>query len=225
MPRPFKFRLKDKDGETPEIQGEFSDEEWELLQRYARFFDEFADTDLCKRGLDYGISIAWSADGGWAPVDTSRLPPKKDLREFLHAFRPILLEGEPTYFMKVLSIISKQAPHRGWRMLRDEFDGRRFEQMFTISVTPACSALNPDPQRVVLNSARTLKKWLNAFEYHRDADLAAEFAEVHADDFPTPDDIKGLMLEILREKTLAALKLREIIRTFNQGPGSSTTIK
>jgi hypothetical protein len=225
MPKPFRFRIQDKDGEGPDINGEFSDDEWQLLESFAHFVDEIADTALGKRGLDYSMTIAWNAETGWAPVDTSRFPSKTELREFLHVFRPILLEGEPTYFMKVANIIAKRAPHKGWRGLRDQFEGTRFEKMMTISTLSAATASQPAPSSIVLNSGETLKNWLNAFEYHHDANLAAEFNEIHAEDFPTPDHIKRLMLELLREKAVAAAKLREIIRTFEQGKGASFTVR
>jgi hypothetical protein len=225
MPKPFRFRIQDKDGEGPDVEGEFSDDEWRLLQSFAHFVDELADTAVGNRGLDYGMTIAWSAETGWAPVDTSRLPSKTELREFLHVFRPILLEGEPTYFMKVANIIARRAPHKGWRALREQFEGTRFEKMVTISVLPSATASQPTAASIVLNSGKTLKKWLNAFEYHHDANLAAEFNEIHAEDFPTPDHTKGLMLELLREKAVAAVKLREIIRTFQRGKGASFTMR
>jgi hypothetical protein len=226
MPKELNIRIqKDGNEESPEIHVEFSDKEWELLQRYSRYFDELADTDLGRRGFSFKFSFRWTLEDGWEPVETSGFPPKKDLREFLYMFRPIILECEATHFMKVLKVVSKRVPYRqGWRMLRDQFDGTRFRNEVTISVTPAPTASRPDRAGIVLNAEERFKKWLNAFEYHRDADKAAEFDEIQADDFPTPAHIKGLMLTMLRDKAGAAEKLRSVIKVMEGDRGSSFVV-
>lgn len=221
MPRPFKFRIRDEEGETPEIHGSFSDDEWGLLTRFAALVDEVGATPIVRRGLDYGFSFTWDAALGWLPVDVSRFPSKTELREFLHVLRPIILESEATFLLRVLKVLSRKAPHPIWKRLRSRFYCSRVLGLLRIEVNVPSS----DRHAIVLNSERTLKKWLNAFEYHRDAGLAAEFAEIHASDFPTPEHTKGLMLELLREKTIAAAQLREVVRSFELGKGATCTVR
>jgi len=216
--------MNDVDGST-KIETEFSDQEWALLEGFAAVFDELSASPGTRAVASFGFPIEWDRETGWAPVDTSTFPSTTELAAFLHLLRPIILNDERTYFMKVLGVISQRAPSKAWKALRAQFDGKRFESMMTISITPAPTPDLPDPKTFVLNSGRTLQKWLNAFQYHRDAALAAEFSEIHADDFPTPDHVKGLMLQLLVDKLVAADKLRQIIRVFQQGPGASFEIR
>jgi len=212
--------MQDSSGST-KVEAEFSDEDWTLLEEFATVFDELSASPATRAVASFGFSIKWDHESGWAPVDTSSFPSTTDLAAFLHLLRPIILTDERTHFMKVLKTISQRAPSKAWKALRAQFEGRRFESMLTISVTAAPRSDQPEPQTFILNSGRTLQKWLNAFQYHRDATLAAEFHEIHADDFPTPDHVKGMMLQLLVDKVVVAAKLREIIRVFQEGPGAS----
>lgn len=220
MPKHIRFELTDVDG-TRKVEFDFSDQEWALLDEYAAIFDELAGSPATQALAGFGFSIKWDREMGWERVDTSRFPSITDLAAFLHLFRPIILNDERTFLMKVLGVISQRAPSKAWKALNAEFDGRRFASMVTIAMTPAPTPEEPTPATLVLNSGRTLQKWLNAFEYHRDADKAAEFSEIHADDFPTPDHVKGLMLQLLVDKLTAAAKLRQLIGSFQKGPGAS----
>lgn len=224
MPRPFKFKLSDQDGETPEFVGEFSDDEWAKLQRYCRFFDAVCDTRLVKGGMNYGFSFVWDAKTGHS-IDTSRFPDPADVAEFLHRFRPIILHDEPTSFSKTLGIISQKAPHRGWRILSQQYSGKRFRKAVSLRMTAAPTGEEPPAAPVTINSANALQNWLNAYEYHHDEDLEAEFEKLDSPEYPGRDLIRGMMLEMLREKFIAAAQLRQIIRTFEQGTGASYVVK
>ncbi len=224
MPKHIRFELTDQDG-TQKVETDFSDQEWSLLEDYSAIFDQLATSPATTSVASFGFSIKWDSEAGWAPVDASQFPSRTDLAAFLHLFRPIILNDERTFFMKVLGVISQRAPSKAWKALKVEFDGRRFESMMTISMTSASTPEQPTSETLILNSGRTLQNWLNAFEYHRDAAKAAEFSEIHADDFPTPDHVKGLMLQLLVEKLKAAAKLRELIRALQQGPGASFKTK
>jgi hypothetical protein len=158
VPRPFRFRIRDENGETPEIAGTFSDDEWNLLVRFAAAADDLANVPLAKRGLDYGFSFAWDGKTGWSPIDSRRFPSRTEPHEFLYVLRSIILESEPTHFLRVLYVLSRKAPHSGWRSLRARFDGSRFLEMLRIELHVSVG----DQNAIVLNSERTLKNWLNA---------------------------------------------------------------
>lgn len=220
MPKHVRLEITDADG-FKKIETDFEDVEWALLEEYAAVFDEVLASPATRAVASFGFSIEWDHAAGWAPVDTSGFPSKTELAAVLHLLRPVILNDERTYFMKVLGVITRHASSKAWKALRGQFDGRRFESMITISMTTPATSNQPNPQTLILNSGRVLQKWLNAFEYHRDAGKAAEFSEIHAEDFPTPDHVKGLMLQLLVDKIAAAAKLREVIRVLQNGPGAS----
>jgi len=222
MPKHVRFELTDVDGPR-KFETNFLDEEWALLEEYAAAVDELLESPAAIAVASFGFSVRWDRLKGWEPVDASRFPSRTELAAVLHLARPFVLQGERTYFGKVLSIISARAPSKAWKALRAQFDGARFESMMTVAIVPAPTTEEPSPQAFILNSGRTFHLWLNAFEYHRDADKAAQFNEIHADDFPTPNHVKGFMLQLLYDRLGAAEKLREIIRVFQQGPGASFT--
>ena len=195
MAKHVRFEMTDADG-FKKIETDFSDEEWALLEEYATVFDELVTSPATRGVVTFGFSINWSDMIGWASVDTSKFPSKTELAAVLHFLRPIILSSERTYFMKVMNVIAKRAPSKAWKALRRQFEGSRFESMMTISVTPPPTPLQPEPKPIILNSGDLLRKWLNAFEYHRDADKAAEFSELYQDDFPTPEHVKGLMVSV-----------------------------
>lgn len=225
MPMKFKFSIKDDQGDTADFEGEFTDEDWKVLQRYRGFVEGLAETQLGKRGLNYGMSIEWNAQTGVAPPDTSNFPSDVELREFLHVLRPLILNDEPTFFGKVLGTISRRAPHKGWKLLQNRFSCTRWESMATITVTTPEKPDDPSTT-IVLTSGDTLRKWLNAYEYHHDEDLQAEFTNVvGAPDGFQLDHIKGLMLELIREKTVAIVDLHRIIQSFDEKKGFSVTVK
>jgi len=209
-------------GPKENVAFDFSDDEWVLLERFAARVDELMDSAAVRAVFDGGVSIAWDHQTGWKPVDKSRLPSKDDLNAFLGYLRPIILETEPWSFQRAMTIIGRCGPRSAWKAIRDRYNGARYERMFSVSVTLPAGA--DDPSVLVLNARDTLRLWINAFGYHEDTDKVAMFERFFRDGFPTPDHVRGFAIEMLIEKAIAAIDLREVIGMFQAGPGASCVL-
>lgn len=221
MPKKVSLTISSASREPEDFEFEFSDEEWKKLLAYAERVDKLDESPATGALLRAGFSVEYTADGGFAPVDTSRFPSDDELAAFLHRFRPIILSKEPYSFEKTLAVVSKKAPSKVWKAVRGAFDGTHVVDKFTIKLTPAASTDNPTPAPVVLNSEGVFKLWLNGFEYHEDEDKAASIENLYSEAFPSPEHVKGMMLYLLQEKAKAAAQLRQIVRVFDLGPGAS----
>ena len=159
MAHEYKLTLTMKDtGQNVSVSGEFEDEDWERLEEFAQYADELLHTKLVQDGMTSSLKIKWEQKTGL--VTSADLPPWDDVTVFLHKFRPLGLQSEPTYFYNICNVLAKELVHPDFHLMIDDarqvFGGKRLQRMFTIQIDDE-----------VLNSEKVLYDWLNAYEYHR----------------------------------------------------------
>jgi hypothetical protein len=92
----------------------------------------------------------------------SPLPSDESLEAFIHRFRPIYLNKEPTNFHRVANALSEHFSHKAIavciRQLKRIYEMRDTSKKFAITVSGRS-----------ITSGDFLDDYLNGFEYHRDA--------------------------------------------------------
>lgn len=178
----------------------FQDLEWELLVRFASFEQELATTTFVQAGMPHNVSFALSASG---QSRLPELPPDVQISEFLHKMRPFILEQEPTFYMRVQSVIGKAVAippirHR-LGFFNDFWTGKVSTDFVRFSV-----------DELTINSQEALDLWLNAFEYHRDR-LKQERLEKATAVIPFPI-AKAMFIDLIVLKAEAVQGLAALIR-------------
>jgi hypothetical protein len=153
---------------------------------------------------------------GGAPltVDTSRLPTKEQVFALLQALRPFILQkkadDQRTFLPNIIKLLEKQIPYPPlWQGFRDRFAGRTTAKLMRLRV-------EKDGKVRDLITEQELHLWLNAFANHRNPKKAARFEEIPSEHV-TPEAIRALMLELLAEKTIAILRVKEIVDSIDRG--------
>jgi hypothetical protein len=98
------------------------------------------------------------------------LPPEADIAEFLHRMRPFVLEDERTSFKRVRGIL--------WQRLNKPLFLKRLahlQELFSVCDLGFTITVGD----IALTAPAAVKKWLNAFEYHRDAGKQAELRAMY----------------------------------------------
>lgn len=187
-------------GETALVSGVFSDEEWGRLNAYLQHVDVVAEAPVIKAGFKVHMQLSFNAATGSRV--TSTIPPMDDIRLLLHKLRPLILESEPTSFMKIRALLCQRLDNvfiRG--TLQDQletFDGRSSQSVVRIK-------LNEN----LLNSENFLLKWLNAHEYHRDEDKQKEIAALDAA-FPEHAS-RAVWISLLVDKCNAIFNMAHVV--------------
>ena len=144
------------------------------------------------------------------PLEIRGSEPSAEQRAaLLHHLRPFLLENEPFSFHIVRGILarSSEAPFLQSRLreIKDRFKGAGIQRQLRIDVGD-----------MVLTSEATLNRWLNGFEYHRDADKSAALIAAHD---PVPvDSSRPIFIMMLSEKTESILLLAHIVNKMLSDP-------
>jgi hypothetical protein len=114
------------------------------------------------------VGFSMSATTGGSATFTTREPDAVQRAALLHHLRPFLLDEEPYSFFKTRNIVARACAGDfiSGRLLelKRMFGGQRLQEQMTV--------LSGD---VLVNSEATLKRWLNAFQYHRDREKADAF--------------------------------------------------
>ena len=158
------------------------------------------------------VSVSISARVGEATKVSSRVPSRMELSALLHHLRPFVLEEEPYSFYKVrkwLGASSESAVLKAWlKQIKRRFEGQTIRDQMVISSATA-----------IINSEGTLKQWLNAKEYHRDADRKEQLATSVG---IAPVDIsEPVFVMLIYQKAVAVLHLANLVVSMvGQPPGS-----
>ncbi len=209
MSKKFKTYLVDKDkNERIDFCGEFSDEEWELLEHFIEESEKLFESEIYPLKIKGNFKINWNEEEGF--TDDSTLLSDDEFSILLHRLRPFVLQNESIHLPKVCNYLKKRIKHPKIVQWIDEdremFLGRRFESLVKIKCrNQADSNLND----IQINSEETLKKWLNAFEYHRDEPKRAEFKSMEK--FLPNDTQKAIFTYMLVDKVRAITRLFNII--------------
>src|SRR4030095_12918588 len=172
MPTPYRILLRRGDDGPDEVcAGEISDEDWRLFTAFRDFAEELRSAEWARQRLDSRYSIRTEAERGLV-ADVPQRPSDTALRELLHLVRPCVLRNEETHFPRVSGRLWKYLNHPHLQQLlahwRAVFSGEEMRRYFTISA-----------HQLEINNDHTLSLWLNAFEYHRDAEKREEFLRLH----------------------------------------------
>jgi hypothetical protein len=201
--------MRTRDGREVETRGEFTDQEWSLLQRFADCADELRRTHMAQ-GSRTGFEMKVSPDEetSWK----SDLPPDDDISAFMHRLRPFVLEGEETHFGRIWNILRWRMSEPHIQAALDVWKSEFWNQ------NPADLSISAGDVRI--NAEETLKKWLNAFQYHRDQDKAKELNELLAG-FPT-EVSRAIFVMMLVSKGNACIELSKAIRAIENRAASES---
>jgi hypothetical protein len=198
----WSYNLVSQPGSTP-ILGEatFTDDEETRLRAYDRYTDELREISIMKFGAPGTLQLDWRQGEGLSV--TTELPPDEQVFALLHRLRPFVLDEEDTNFHKVSNTIARQADHALIRaFLRVQKD--------LFASKPSQHVVRIFSNEVLLNCEATLKQWLNAYEYHRDADKRQALEYLHRL-FPL-DASRAIFVTMLYDKADAVRNLHTLVR-------------
>lgn len=207
MPKETALTVRDTDGSVRTITGvHFTDAEWADLQKFVLLSQEVAETPLVHEVRHVSISLSYDFTTN-TQAHTVTLPPKAEIHALLHVMRPFVLTGkdEPCSFNRICNILVHRLEDLGVRAAvdgqKDLFSGKEFQQQATLM------ALSAD-KSVVMNSEGTFQLWLNAYEYHKDADKQERLA-----DLPLPfEPLRGIFISMMQDRAMAVLNISDFVR-------------
>lgn len=194
------IRLTDKQsGTTSEHVLEFTPTEWEQLQAYLREVKALESTRFVQQGSGVHLNLKWAEHVGisWSV----QMPPADDLLAFLHRLRPLILQREPTSFIRVRNLMKRTLKGAADPLLEfvfDLFQGRQMQKQIVMQSNDQ-----------IMNSEEMLHTWLNAHEYHRDRDKQ-EFLEALHKILPL-EWSRGIFVSLLVDKAKAILALATLV--------------
>ena len=213
MAQPFKFTITDiKTAGSETVAGAIEEEEWSKLADYLECSYRLAACEFAKTSFQLKFGFSWQRG---EPVRfNATLPPERDIAEFLHRMRPFVLEREPTAFQRVRNIVAR---HLTVPLAQRHLDGlrRRFaveDIGFTIKVGD-----------LVLTAPEAVRKWLNAFEYHRDTDKQTELRAMYQV-FPE-SSARVLFLVVLLEQAAAIGRLGALLDSLVKRDGTERRVR
>lgn len=184
--------------ETGRIQGSFDDADLLKLQAYLELVSRLNETTLLAKGMP-GISNLRFGQGG---IELTAEPySNRDLHEFLHVLRPLILEKEPHSFLKTCALLQNAFRDTNFkehlRITRRIYDHGELSVYMQVSIGDT-----------KLFDKSVLRTWLNGTQYHTDADKAKAWAELEAD--LTADNARALLIAQLRSKVIAMRDLAHV---------------
>ncbi|HEX3131407.1 MAG TPA: hypothetical protein VH394_28980 [Thermoanaerobaculia bacterium] len=210
MAKKFRMKTADQDGTDEEIVDlEFTDEEWEILEDFAKYAAEMENNSLIKEGIPSALHVNWTLGEGLT-VET-KLPTDEQIDAMLMKLRPFLLENEQTNFNDVWNIISKATPNQRVRKhlkaLRFLYSGGRLQSLFV-----AGASSNDVPEGKIINSEEMLHLWLNGCRFHKNKDKQKIIDAMHG--IMPPESSIALFLFLITDKVGAILALKRMISLF-----------
>jgi hypothetical protein len=196
-------------GSTEAVSVDIPADEWQLLLDFASYADQLESSEFLSAGISDHCEI--TVDGSIRV--TRDLPPTSQVRELLHVLRPLILQGEPTSYVRVVGILSRRIDHHLWRGFikgyARSFRADNSQEFFTVKVG-----------NLVLNSEEALDLWLNGYEYHRDRDKRDRLAASVGSE--VTDASRALFVDLLGAKAEAMLEVRDLVRWLERGSVSET---
>lgn len=204
MMKECKFSMKiPKTGEETIILCSFDDSEWDYLEKFLQYANELSQVKFVRSGMQCSFKL--KGERGKGVQALVQLPPWDDVTVFLHKLRPLSLQSEPTNFLKVRNILSKnlENPHIRQFLLkeRDRFSGKLMQGEITFKSND-----------IIINSEKVLADWLNSHEYHRDKEKK-EFVDSLHKVFPL-DISKFFFICLLTDKTQAIFKMAGLVKAI-----------
>lgn len=210
MPKNVKIVTKDQDGNNEEIvELEFTDEEWETLQDFAKYAAKLEKNTLVQEGIPSSLNVNWTAGEG-LKVET-KLPSDEQIDALLMKLRPFLLvKDTPTNFNRVRSIVRKAANNQRVRdhldTLQHIYSGERLQSLFV------AGAYSKDQDPRIINSEDMLQIWLNGDRFHQEKKKEKILNAMHG--IMPPESSIALFLFLITDKVAAILALYRILALF-----------
>ena len=206
MAKNVKIRILDQDGSDEEVvELEFTDDEWEVLQDFAKYAGELRESYLVKEGIPSSLNMTWT-EGEGLKVNT-KLPSDEQIDAMLMKLRPFLLSNERTNFNKVRNILKRAAGNKRFRdhlgTLQLLYSGERQQSLFV------AGAYSQDQDPKIINSEEMLQLWLNGYRFHKEKEKQKIFEAMHGL-MPTESSI-ALFLFLITDKVTAILALQRIV--------------
>jgi hypothetical protein len=200
MSKNYRLALQIEGQSTIQIEGEFLDNEFKILEMYLMQYDELARSGPLQRGIPCRFALNFNEIDGLS--SSSELPSKDDLSILLHQLRPFILHNEPASFNQVCGILKKQFSDPRIQTLfsqsRELYDGRQFQKLVKINS-------NED----IINSEKILNDWLNSYEYHRDLNKRQAIDKLF--EFFPGDFFKGLFVSMILDKVDAIRNIAKFV--------------
>src|SRR5215208_2085087 len=133
MSNKVRIRTLDQDGNNEEIVDlEFADDDWEILQDFAKYAGQLENNSLVREGIPSSLNVNWT-EGEGLKVDT-KLPSDEQIDAMLMKLRPFLLKDERTNFNRVRNTVRKAANNQRVRKHLDTlqflYSGERQQSLF-----------------------------------------------------------------------------------------------
>lgn len=209
MSKNFKIRTLDQDGNNEEIvEIEFTNEEWEILQDFARYAEKLENNSLVQDGIPSSLTVNWQIGEG-LKVET-KLPSDEQIDAMLMKLRPFILNNERTNFNRVRKIVKRVASSKRVRdhldTLQYLYSGERQQSLFVAGVYTK----EQDPK--IINSEDMLQIWLNGDRFHQEKEKQRILDAMHGI-MPIESSIV-LFLALITDKVIAIMALRRIVELF-----------
>jgi hypothetical protein len=209
VPQPYSLTIKNnRTGETISLAGEFADADWLYLLDFLGEADRLRKTRMIAQGMEVDYEFSWNHETGQQHKAT--LPPEDDVAAFLHRLRPFVLQQEPFFLPKVMNLLRKTVDNKKFNSILNVQTDRFFGRFKGLTI--ATDTLD-------LTSDDTVLKWLNALEYHRDADKQKELREA-ASAIPAESQ-RAIFLAAMVSKAGTVLTLAEMIGAFRDRSGAT----
>jgi hypothetical protein len=218
MSKEFSVIFRDTaDADDIRVDGSFPDECWSRLSRFAEEAEVLQRSSVLQQELRVHVSLRKAGPGQPICCDVT-LPSGDEIAVLLHRLRPFVLQNEFTNFDRSANILSMYIENLVIREViqtqRDLFNGKDFQRQLRIDwKSPALES--------VVNADRTFLHWLNAYEYHRDRDKAAEIEEFRK--LLPANFLRGIFISMLVDKIKAILNVAVIIRKLQRSDGIPLT--
>ena len=200
MPLKFELIFNDSDDLEERIEGEFSDDDYEVLSDFLRYAQELSEAPFWSSPNRGQFEISHKRGG---PIEFKvNLPNWADVVVLLHKLRPLLLESEPTSFYRIRALVGRYARSARLQVLLDYqkyvYSGKRDQSVIQIRSNDA-----------LLNSDSVLQDYLNGFEYHRDKDTQRYIDSLHQ--MLPLDGSRVIFVGMLMDKANAIFSLADLI--------------
>ena len=157
MPCRFSLSFSAEGQADVKVEGEFTDEEHQLLTLYLDNHQVLGQSQALRQGMQCNYRLKWDHEAG-ASVE-GNLPGIDTLSGLLHLLRPFILTNEPASFNRIAGLVKRRVESdyfRGAvRLQQEKYDGREQQRQIRITTNEG-----------VLNSESMLQTWLNTHEYH-----------------------------------------------------------
>jgi hypothetical protein len=214
VPHPFRITVAAKSGEAEKFEGEFPDDDWNRLSRYLACSFRLAECRIVESQSQLHFGISSTSE---TVVHNVSLPPEDDIAAFLLRLRPFVLTNEDTNFYGIRNLLARHMTLPSVRSyldtLRDRYQGKAMPFQLKVGSTTG---------ETVVNSEKAVLTWLNAFEYHQDADKQAELRAMYSV-FPELSS-RAMFLYTLLECAAAIGKMGAFIDGLSKREGRQVSV-